>query len=87
MVEDPTLWDVDEPYLYELVTEIYENDAKVDEVTTKAGIRTIAYKSDGFYLNGERVYLRGANRHQSYQNVGDEFHAVSRCCDYERKWF
>ena len=71
VVEDPTLWDVDEPYLYELVTEIYENDAKVDEVTTKAGIRTIAYKSDGFYLNGERVYLRGANRHQSYQNVGD----------------
>ena len=70
-VANPTLWDVDEPYLYQLVTEVYENDVKVDEVTTKAGIRTIAYKSDGFYLNGERVYLRGANRHQSYQNVGD----------------
>ena len=70
-VDNPNLWGVDSPYLYRLVTEVYENDVKVDEVTTKAGIRRIDYKPDGFYLNGERIYLRGGNRHQSYQNVGD----------------
>ena len=70
-VEKPNLWSIDTPYLYQLVTEVYENDVKVDEVTTKVGIRRIEYKPDGFYLNGEHIYLRGGNRHQCYQNVGD----------------
>ena len=70
-VENPELWSIDTPYLYRLVTEVYEDGVKVDEVTTKAGIRRIDYEPDGFYLNGERVYLRGGNRHQCYQNVGD----------------
>ena len=70
-VDDPKLWNTDNPYLYSLVTGVYEEGKLLDEVTTKIGIRTIAYKSDGFYLNGEHVYLRGANRHQSYQNIGD----------------
>lgn len=71
VVSSPHLWGIDDPYLYNLVTEVYEDGVKVDEVENNAGIRTIDFKSDGFYLNGERVYLRGANRHQAYQNVGD----------------
>ena len=71
VVSDPHLWGIDDPYLYNLVTEVYEDGVKVDEVENNAGIRTIDFKADGFYLNGERVYLRGANRHQAYQNVGD----------------
>lgn len=71
LVDNPNLWSVDSPYLYQLVTEVYEDGVKVDEVENHAGIRTIEYKPDGFYLNGERIYLRGANRHQSFQNVGD----------------
>lgn len=70
-IREPELWSVDHPHLYHLVTEVYEDDTKVDEVITKTGVRTIAYKPDGFYLNGERIYLRGANRHQCYQNIGD----------------
>ena len=70
-VDNPNLWGVDDPYLYQLVTQVYEDGVQVDEVENHAGIRTIAYKPDGFYLNGERIYLRGANRHQSFQNVGD----------------
>ncbi|WP_162607587.1 discoidin domain-containing protein [Lachnoclostridium sp. An181] len=71
VVSNPHLWGIDDPYLYNLVTEVYEDGVKIDEVENNAGIRTIDFKSDGFYLNGERVYLRGANRHQAYQNVGD----------------
>ncbi len=70
-VANPTLWDTVSPYLYSLVSDIYSESGLVDTVTTKIGIRTIEYKSDGFYLNGQKVYLRGANRHQSFQNVGD----------------
>lgn len=70
-VENPRLWGVDDPYLHQLVTQVYEGGVLVDEVENRVGIRTIAYKPDGFYLNGERIHLRGANRHQSFQNVGD----------------
>lgn len=71
VVEQPRLWCVERPHLYRLVTQVTADGALVDEVETRAGIRTIAYKADGFYLNGKRLFLRGANRHQSYQNVGD----------------
>ena len=36
----------------------------------KFGFRTVEAKADGFYLNGEKVFLRGLNRHQSYPYVG-----------------
>ncbi len=70
-VEKPHLWDTRSPYLYTLVSEVVSNGKSVDVVETRIGIRTIAFKADGFYLNGRKLYLRGANRHQSYQNVGD----------------
>lgn len=70
-VNDPNLWHPDHPYLYTLVSEVYKAGVFVDSLTTSAGIRTIEYKADGFYINGEKLYLRGANRHQSYQNIGD----------------
>ncbi|MEK4604843.1 discoidin domain-containing protein [Bacillus sp. FSL L8-0099] len=70
-VVNPNLWSVDSPYLYSLVSEVYNASNLVDSTTTKVGIRTIEYKSDGLYLNGKKIYLRGANRHQAFQNVGD----------------
>lgn len=70
-VPHPHLWDTKSPYLYTLVSEIVVDGRPVDVVETRIGIRTIAFKPDGFYLNGKKLYLRGANRHQSYQNVGD----------------
>ncbi|WP_054027568.1 glycoside hydrolase family 2 [Bacillus sp. FJAT-28004] len=70
-ITNPNLWHPDTPYLYSLVSEVYNGSTLVDSVTTKIGIRTIEYKADGFYINGERLFLRGANRHQAYQNIGD----------------
>ena len=70
-VSNPNLWHPDHPYLYKLESEVYKAGVLVDSITTSIGIRTIEYKADGFYINGEKLYLRGANRHQSYQNIGD----------------
>lgn len=70
-VKQPQLWNPDSPYLYTLSSEIYQGDRLIDRVDTKAGIRTIAYKPDGFYINGKHFFIRGANRHQSYPYVGD----------------
>ncbi|MBP1963045.1 discoidin domain-containing protein [Paenibacillus aceris] len=70
-VINPNLWSPDTPYLYSLVSEVYNATDLVDSITTKVGIRTIQYKPDGLYLNGQRIFVRGANRHQAFQNVGD----------------
>lgn len=69
-VEDVELWNVDSPTLYTLVTELYENKTKVDEKKVRFGFREAIFKKDGFYLNGQKIKLRGLNRHQSYPYVG-----------------
>lgn len=76
VVTQPKLWHPNHPYLYNLVTKIYNGKELTDEKTTPIGIRTISFKSptgkaDGFYINGEKLYLRGANRHECFQNIGD----------------
>ncbi len=63
-------WDLDDPALYTLVTELTENGAVLDRVETRVGFREAEWRADGFYLNGRRRKLVGLNRHQSYPYVG-----------------
>jgi len=67
----PQLWHPDSPYLYKLHSIIYKGDSIVDQIETTIGIRRISFEAqDGFKINGKKVYLRGANRHQEYPYVG-----------------
>ena len=71
-VDSPQLWHPYHPYLYTLETKIVSGEKVIDEVSQQIGIRTIKYTAaEGFFINGEHLYLRGANRHQAYPNVGD----------------
>lgn len=67
----PYLWDIDDPHLYTLTSEVYEGAEKVDETTTTFGFRTIEVSADnGFLLNGRRVPLYGTCNHQDHAGVG-----------------
>ncbi len=70
-VHHPQLWHPDHPYLYHLVSVVYKDDIAVDSLITYTGIRNIAFAPDGCYINGKKLYLRGANRHQAYEYTGD----------------
>ncbi|MFB8265693.1 discoidin domain-containing protein [Streptomyces sp. NPDC055955] len=70
-VARPHLWHPDSPYLYRLVSQVHVGDRLVDTVTTRTGVRRIDFTADGFRLNDERLYLRGANCHQNYAYIGD----------------
>ncbi|MDH7460713.1 glycoside hydrolase family 2 TIM barrel-domain containing protein [Chitinophagaceae bacterium 26-R-25] len=75
-MNNPSLWHPDHPYLYHIVSNVYVDNKLVDDKITNIGVRTISFtspsgKADGFYINGEKLYLRGANRHQCYQTIGD----------------
>lgn len=71
-VEEPSLWHPYHPYLYTLNTVLKDSQGNIiDKTATNTGIRTIKHTNDGFFINGEYLYLRGANRHQGFPNVGD----------------
>ena len=59
-------WYVDSPELYRCCVSIENGTSK--EVVF--GFRTAVFKEDGFYLNGEKLFIRGLNRHQSYPYIG-----------------
>lgn len=64
------LWDVEQPNLYELKTELIEDGKVIDEKVVTFGYRKALFKKDGFYLNGRKLKIRGLNRHQSFPYVG-----------------
>lgn len=71
-LDNPRLWHPYSPYLYKLSSQVVAGGKVVDEVTTAAGIRTIKFTTEGgFFINGEHLYIRAANRHQAYPHVGD----------------
>ena len=70
-VPHPKLWSIETPYRYTLVTTIRSEGTVVDRYTTPFGIRSISFDPDrGFFLNGRRVELKGANNHQDHAGVG-----------------
>ena len=68
-VADAKLWTLSDPTLYELVMTLKNGDAE-DDFKTRFGFRDAVFKTDGFYLNGEKIKLRGLNRHQSWPYAG-----------------
>lgn len=71
IIKNPGLWSPDSPNLYRLKIKVYSNRLPVDSISETIGIRTFSFSAkDGFVLNGEKIKLRGTNRHQEYPYIG-----------------
>ena len=71
LVENPLLWTPETPYLYTLVSKVYEGEALIDEVETRFGIRTIELRPDeGFFLNGQKTVFKGVCNHHDLGPLG-----------------
>lgn len=70
IVMRPALWHPRSPALYTLHTEVIEDGRVIDTERTRVGIRRFEVGADGVRINGERIFLRGTNRHQEYPYVG-----------------
>ena len=71
-IPQPTLWTPEHPYLYTVVSEVFEEGKLVDRLETPFGFRWFEWTADrGFFLNGKHVYLIGANVHQDHAGWGD----------------
>lgn len=66
----PALWSPQSPVLYTAEYTLSDCGGVLDTKSVKVGFRSAIFKSDGFYLNGRKLKLRGLNRHQSYPYAG-----------------
>ena len=70
-VANPKLWDVDNPNLYNLKTEIYCGEELTDQSENTFGIRTIyADAKVGLLFNGKPIKLRGGCIHHDHGILG-----------------
>jgi len=65
-LESLALWEPKTPTLYTLSLSLGDSDV----LDTTFGFRTAEFTTEGFFLNGKPLKLRGLNRHQSFPYSG-----------------
>lgn len=71
VLERPKLWSPDSPALYRIRSSLFESERLVDVMEIPLGLRWFHFDPDrGFFLNGERLQLRGTTWHQFYPGMG-----------------
>ena len=81
VVNNPKLWDTENPNMYKIVTTIYENSKAVDNYETPLGFRFFHFDAEkGFSLNGKPTKILGVCLHHDNGALGavENIHAVKR---------
>ncbi|MPY61303.1 glycoside hydrolase family 2 TIM barrel-domain containing protein [Streptomyces spongiae] len=64
-------WSAETPELYELTVRLHHPDGTVaDEAGCRVGFRTVEIRGRDLLVNGERVFIRGVNRHDFHPLTG-----------------
>ena len=64
IVRNPHLWSPDDPFRYEVKTELKENGNVIHQQSVNYGIRSFSYDAEkGFVLNGKPLLINGACVH------------------------
>ena len=64
-VADPVLWSAEDPQLYGLTLEVYNEAGELQEVIPqRVGFRRFEMKDGIMTLNGKRIVFKGVNRHE-----------------------
>lgn len=70
-VHQPLLWDIEEPNLYKLQTELIVEGNVTDSEEQTFGFRTFDFDTEkGFFLNGRHVKLQGVCQHHDLGSLG-----------------
>jgi beta-galactosidase len=71
LITNPSLWSVDKPVTYKLVTKILRGSAAIDEYETNFGIRYLRFDPEkGFFLNGKPLKILGVCNHHDLGALG-----------------
>ncbi|MBQ8508894.1 MAG: hypothetical protein IJ493_03205 [Clostridia bacterium] len=69
-VENPHLWNAEDPYLYELVMTLTADGMEPEVHTKKAGLRFTSIEGSSLLINGKPITLKGVNRHENNAKTG-----------------
>lgn len=70
-VAKPHRWNLDNPYLYTLKTELLSNGKRIDGSQTNVGLRTLNFDANkGFALNGKWMKVKGVCLHHDAGVLG-----------------
>lgn len=70
-ISNPLLWDIEEPNLYTVKTDVYSDKHIVDTYYTRTGFRTYyADPEKGFFLNGKPLKIKGVCAHADFGLTG-----------------
>lgn len=70
-ISSPKLWDIENPYLYSLVTEVIKDGKCIDRYTTTTGVRDFKFDAEkGFILNGKQTKINGVCMHHDLGCLG-----------------
>jgi beta-galactosidase len=71
LVQKPHIWDINDPYLYRVITRVKKAGLLCDSMVTYCGFRTFRFDANkGFFLNGRHVKIKGVCNHQDHAGVG-----------------
>jgi beta-galactosidase len=70
-LRQPTLWSIDQPYLYKAVSQAEQRGKIVDRYETPLGIRQFNFdREKGFFLNGQPLKINGVCNHHDLGALG-----------------
>lgn len=71
-IANPKLWSPENPNLYSVKTTVLDGRKPVDDYSSPLGFRWFKFTAEqGFFLNGEHYYFKGADVHQDHAGWGD----------------
>jgi len=70
VIPNAKLWSDETPYLYECHVTLTADGKIVDKVTERFGIRSLAWCTKGFFVNGKETLLRGGCVHSDNGIIG-----------------
>ena len=71
IIQNPTLWDLENPHLYTANTVLLKNGVQIDNYETTFGIRSIKFSQEkGFELNNKQLKFKGVCLHHDLGPLG-----------------
>ena len=84
LVNQPALWSAETPVLYTVILSLKNKSGQVTEVISeKFGFRKIEIKNKRVYVNGQPVFFKGVNRHDTHPVFGKAIPVSSMIEDIE----
>lgn len=63
-------WSAEIPELYELTINLHKGKEVVESVIKHVGFKTVSIEGRVFYLNGQKIKMRGVNHHDTHPKTG-----------------